>query len=337
MVDFAGYSMPVRYPQGLIEEHNWVRNSCGIFDVSHMGQAIFEGQNLNEIFSKLTPSNFEKVKEGVCKYTVLTNENGGIIDDLIITKISNERFFIVWNASTKHGNLKHVLTHFPTVKCSVLNRALIAIQGCKVFDVLGKIFPQVHEIGYMRALEFIHEKYGHVFLTRTGYTGEAGFEVSVAPDLATQLWAELLANGTVRPIGLGARDSLRLEVGYPLYGNDINMETNPISAGLSWVMSKNHTGFIGENNIVGVEIQQRRVGVLLKDKGVLRAGYELFSGSQKIGTLTSGGYSPALEQSIGQAYLSNEFQIGDSISVNIRGKLLNAIVHELSFVQTNPK
>ncbi len=338
MVEFAGYLMPVKYKQGLIDEHNWTRNSCGIFDVSHMGQVIFEGENLNDIFSQLTPSDFTKVKQSACKYTVLTNEDGGIIDDLIITKFSDNRFFVVWNASRKHIDLAHVLKHFPKISYQNLeSRALIAVQGPKVLDTLSPIFHEIAEIGYMTAREILHEKYGKVILSRTGYTGEKGFEISVENSLAPALWAELLANDAVRPIGLGARDSLRLEVGYPLYGNDLNEGTDPISAGLSWVMSKNHSGYTGFEKI-SQNNQVKRSGILLEDKGVLRAGYEVFNAKgEKISALTSGGYSPVLERSIGQAYLPINYEIGQEVFIEIRGKKLKAIVHSISFVTTNPR
>lgn len=338
MVEFAGYSMPVKYKQGLIEEHNWTRSSCGIFDVSHMGQVIFEGENLNEIFSKLTPSNFEKVKESVCKYTVLTNENGGIIDDLIVTKFAENRFFVVWNASRKNVDLAHLLQHFPKTQYQNLeNRALIAVQGPETFSVLSAIFPEISEIGYMTAKEISHAKYGNIVLSRTGYTGERGFEVSIDEQFASEFWALLLSNEKVRPIGLGARDSLRLEVGYPLYGNDLGEITNPISAGLSWVMSKNHTTYIGCEKI-SQEPSTKRFGILLEDKGVLRAGYEIFnSAGEKISTLTSGGYSPVLEKSIGQAYLPSNYELGQEVFVEIRGKKLKAVTHGISFVTTNPR
>lgn len=337
IVEFAGYAMPVKYSGDLIDEHLWVRSSCGMFDVSHMGQVVFEGENLADIFSKLTPSNFHKVKLGVCKYTVLTNESGGIIDDLIITKITETRYFVVWNASRKHENLQHVLAHFPSVKHDVLERSLVAVQGIKVFDVLSGIIPNIEELPYMHGLEFTHEKYGDIFLTRTGYTGEFGFEISTDAKFAVNLWNEILQNDAVKPIGLGARDSLRLEAGYPLYGNDINMQTTPIEAGLSWVISKNHSDFIGCDSILKSRPHTRRVGILLQERGILRAGYEIFDGEMPIGTLTSGGYSPILEKSIAQTYLPNIYDIGAEISVKIRGKLLKATVHELSFVKTNPK
>ena len=339
IVEFAGYEMPVRYSQGLIEEHLWVRRKCGLFDVSHMGQIIFRGNNLNQIFSQLTPSNFEKVKYGTCKYTVLTNTDGGIIDDLIITKFADDYFFIVWNASRKHVNLEHVLSIFPNVQNNVLeNRALIAVQGPETFSVLSSIFPEISGIDYMKAVEIQHKKYGNVILSRTGYTGEKGFEISLDGSLVKTLWNELLEDDRLRPVGLGARDTLRLEVGYPLYGNDIGMETNPISAGLSWVMSKEHGVYTGQNIISNSKQVVKRVGILLEDKGVLRAGYEIFDNKDnKISTLTSGGYSPILEKSIGQAYLPIQFEAGQEIFVNIRGKMLKAIVSNLSFVATNPK
>lgn len=339
IVPFAGYNMPISYNLGMIEEHLWVRNSCGIFDVSHMGQVIFEGENLSDIFLKLTPSNFHNVKLGSCKYTVLTNENAGIIDDLIITKITESRFFVVWNASRKHENLKHVLHYFPDIQHTILeDRALIAVQGSKTISVLSGIFPQIDAIQYMCGVELSHQKYGNIFLTRTGYTGEIGYEISVDSSLALQLWNEILDNKSVQPIGLGARDTLRLESGYPLYGNDIDTETDPISAGLSWVMSKDNTSYIGYNALVSKEKSLKRVGILLESGGILRHGYEIFDlQNNKIGVVTSGGYSPILQKSIGQAYLPINFQKDDNIMIGIRGKLIGAKVATLCFVKTNAK
>ena len=340
IVDFAGYLMPVRYKEGIIEEHLWVRNHCGIFDVSHMGQAMFYGENIQDILSNLTPTNFSQIKNGTCKYTVLLNEEGGIFDDLIITKISENEFFIIWNASRKHENLKYVLSHFPNVKYKILDKALIAVQGPKTFDVIQNIFPEIATLPYMKFMSVNSSKYGDIIITRTGYTGEKGIEISIENSHASSLWNELLHSDFVRPIGLGARDSLRLEVGYPLYGNDLDQETNPISAGISFIMTKSHTNYIGFKNIDDIVkngVAKRRVGMILKDRGVLRHGYKIFYNGVEIASLSSGGYSPVLEQSIGMAYLPTNIQYGDCIQVEIRGKMLDAHVASLPFLNTNPK
>jgi aminomethyltransferase len=341
MVDFAGYLMPVRYKEGIIEEHLWVRNNCGIFDVSHMGQIMFTGENITSIFSKLTPTDFSKIKDGTCKYTVLLNENGGIFDDLIVTKFSHNEFYVVWNASRKHENIKHLLSHFPNAVHKVMsNRALVAIQGPKTFDVLHAIFPQIAGLGYMKGMRFSCHKYGEVIVTRTGYTGEKGVEVSVDGLHAHALWKELMHNDFVRPIGLGARDSLRLEVGYPLYGNDLDLNTDPISAGVSFVMTKAHDDYLGVKKIQEVMengAQKKRVGIILQDRGVLRHGYKVFYNGSEVSDLSSGGYSPVLEKSIGMAYLPANIKVGDKVHIEIRGKMLDALVADFPFLTTDPR
>lgn len=340
IVDFAGYYMPVRYKEGIIEEHLWVRNHCGIFDVSHMGQVLFSGENIENIFSKLTPTDFSKIKNSTSKYTVLLDNKGGIFDDLIVTKLSDTEYFVVWNASRKEENLKHVLLHFPNVQYKIIENALIAVQGPKTFDVLHKIFPQISELGYMKGVLFECHKYGKVIITRTGYTGEKGVEVSVDPAHANTLWQELLHNDFVRAIGLGARDSLRLEVGYPLYGNDLDLTTDPISAGISFVMTKSHNGYLGERYIEDIlknGVKKQRMGILLNDRGVLRNGYKIFYHNQEVGVLSSGGYSPILEKSIGMAYLPADIKIGEKVCVEIRGKMLDAQIVSVPFLSTNPR
>lgn len=341
MVDFAGYNMPVRYKEGIIEEHLWTRNNCGIFDVSHMGQVIFTGENITQVFSKLTPTDFSKIKDHTCKYTVLLSENGGIFDDLIVTKFSHNEFFVVWNASRKHENMMHVLSHFPSTQHKILqNRGLIAVQGPRSGDVISRIFPESESLGYMKGIRFQSHKYGDIIITRTGYTGERGFEISIDGAHAHTLWNELLHNDLCRPVGLGARDSLRLEVGYPLYGNDLDLNTDPISAQLSFVMTKGHNGYLGYKRIDDILTSgptKRRSGIILQDRGVLRHGYKVFHKGREIGILTSGGHSPVLGKSIGLAYLPANLNIGENVQVEIRGKLLEAQIAELPFIVTQPR
>ena len=352
MLEFAGYDMPIQYKEGMLKEPLWVREGgVGIFDVSHMGQFFMTVKNSDQansiasFLSYITPSDFSNIKDGVAKYTVLVNENGGIIDDLIITKMSDEKFFIVLNAGCKEKDEKWILSHLPShlTLQPLTERSLIAIQGAKSQEILQKFLPKadLSILSYMNLIS-TEDKYGYnALVSRTGYTGEDGFEISVENKVAVNFWQELSSFAEVMPIGLGARDSLRLEMGYPLYGHDLNEETTPIEASLNWVVSKNSTNFIGKERLdkdKSLGINRKRVGIKILDKGIAREGAEVFFQDKKIGTLTSGGYSPTLKTSIGQAYLEKQFSyVGNDVKVMVRDKMLNAIVTEIPFIPARTK
>jgi len=248
MVEFSGYEMPVEYSLGMLKEHEWVRNDkVGLFDVSHMGQIIIEGPDSAEFLSKLTPSNFKIAKNNLAKYTVLTNETGGIIDDLIITRIADDKFFIVINAGCKEKDIAWIEKNLPPelTLTKLDNRSLIAIQGAKAEEILQNFIAKsnLSDLPYMNLGYFTLKNGNEVFISRTGYTGEDGFEVSIENSAAADFWLKLCQNEFVKPIGLGARDSLRLEMGYPLYGHDLNEDISPVEAGLSWVVSKTNNSF----------------------------------------------------------------------------------------------
>ena len=341
MVDFAGFDMPIQYKLGILKEHQWVRDgNVGLFDVSHMGQVIIEGENLAQFFAKITPSYFETAKNALAKYTVLTNEEGGIIDDLIITKLSDNKFFVVINAACKQKDLAWIKSHLPADAnlTQLDDRALIAVQGQKAQEVLQNLVNEnLEELPYMNMGNFTLKDGTEIFISRTGYTGEDGFEVSIENQKASDFWLELSKNDAVESIGLGARDTLRLEVGYPLYGNDLSDKTSPIEAALSWVVSKNNQNFIGCEKILAQKqngVAKKRVGIKLQGKGVIRQGMSIENEQgQEIGVLTSGGFSPVLKASIGQAYLEKEFAVNDNqVNVIIRGKKVAAKVQSFVFV-----
>lgn len=351
MVEFAGYNMPVQYQDGMLKEHEWVRSgNVGLFDVSHMGQIILEGPGLEEFFSYITPSSFLNAKDNGAKYTVLTNEKGGIIDDLIITKINDNKFFVVINAGCKEKDIAWIESKLPqNVTLTRLDdRSLIAVQGQKAEEILQKQIDgdDLANLPYMN-IGFYQLKNGaDIFISRTGYTGEDGFEVSIKNDQAADFWLDLCKNEFVKPIGLGARDSLRLEMGYPLYGHDLDENTTPIEATLGWVVSKTNDKFIGSDIILEQKanqknggISKKRVGIKLLEKGIAREGCDIFNqDGQKIGTLTSGGFSPDLKVSIGQAYLDiNYAKIDQEVLVAVRKKQLKAIVHSPTFVKAKTK
>ncbi len=345
MIEFAGYKMPIQYSLGLAKEHLWVRSSAGLFDVSHMGQAILEGEGAADFLSVITPSPFAKTPVGNAKYTVLTNENGGIIDDLIITRIAEEKFFLVFNAARKNIDEQWLKKHMPAkLQLTMLkDRALMALQGRKAEAVLSRYIAEPLSDQEYMSLRVAHLHNGEeIFVSRLGYTGEDGFEISIAGDKAIELWDKLIQCPEVEPIGLGARNSLRLEMGYPLYGHDLNEQTSPIEANLSWVVSKKNTNFMGANRILQEREQGPnilRVGVMLTDKGIAREGAPILNkNGEKIGTLTSGGLSPSLNKAIGQGYVDINYSHNNTeILVQVRNKKLAATVTNLSFIEARTK
>lgn len=340
MGEFAGYDMPLFYDEGVKAEHLWTRSKAGLFDVSHMGQILIEGPEAMALLHTLTPSTYTDTKPNVAKYTVLTNKDGGIIDDLIVTKLSDTSFFAVINAGCKDKDIKWIEENLPeTVELTYLkDRALIALQGPSAEKVLHEtLYLDILQLGYMRMVQI-----DELFISRLGYTGEDGFEISVPAEYAPALWDRLLENKDVKPIGLAARDSLRLEMGYCLYGHDINEKTSPIEADIGWVIGKDADSFIGSERILKDRdegTQKKRVGIKLLDKGVAREGAEIYSDEEeRIGVLTSGGFSPSLEASIGQGYIDSGYtKVGTNIYIDVRGRKLKAEIASMPFMAPNVK
>ena len=331
MGEFAGYDMPLYYDLGVLKEHLWVRESAGLFDVSHMGQVSLKGEGTRAFLESLTPSVFEKLGINRTKYTVLLNDAGGIVDDLMVTKTSDEEFHLVINAGCKDKDIAHIKSRLPeTVEFTHFDDwALIALQGPQSESVMRDAMGiDLADVPYM-GLWF---KDYNMFVSRLGYTGEDGFEISVPNDKAEELWNKLLSDERVKPIGLAARDSLRLEMGYCLYGHDIDDTTSPLDADLGWVMSK-----AAKENAPAPT--RKRVGVMLMDKGVAREGAGILNkDGEKIGELTSGGFSPTLQKSIGQAYVPTEYAaIGAEILVDVRGRKIPAVIAKMPFVESRTK
>lgn len=342
---FAGYDMPIQYPLGVIKEHEWVRTNAGLFDVSHMGQALVSGKSAAEFFSTITPSSFLKTPNGRAKYTVLTNEKGGIIDDLIITRLEEDSFFVVFNAARKSVDIAWMQQHLPA-DCTfeaLDDRALIALQGDAAESVLQAYIPhdQLSELPYMTILATALEDGTSIFVSRLGYTGEDGFEISIPGDKAEAFWDSIASHEKVEPIGLAARDSLRLEMGYPLYGHDLNEEISPIEANLGWVVPKTHSGFIGADRILPEKengVKRKRYGIKLVERGIAREGAAILDkdGNHEIGTITSGGFSPSLKAAIGQGYIDTSYaDTNNEVCIEVRGKKIQATIEPLSFI--NPK
>lgn len=339
LVPFAGYQMPLYYDLGIIKEHMWVRNSCGIFDVSHMGQLFITGNYVSKLLSIITPSDFSKQKQFYSKYTTLLSSKCTIIDDLIATKIDDNKFFLVINASRKVEDLNLINSFLTSYNCKidVLDKSLIAIQGPKAETVLSSILDiSLKKLQYMQlqTASYLNEE---IFISRTGYTGEDGFEISISNDNAPSLWKKLIDNKAVKPIGLGARDTLRLEMGYPLYGHDLTENINLGESSLKWIITSNEN-YSGKKHYNSIP-KRKRVGIKLLDKGIAREGMEIYNmDNGKIGILTSSGYSPTLQLSIGQGYVdSKDAIIGNKVLINIRGKQKEAEITKMSFLPPKTK
>lgn len=342
---FAGYDMPLYYAEGVIKEHEWVRSHAGLFDVSHMGQIVLRGSATAEFLEKMTPSAFQSMVPGRARYTVLTNQNGGIVDDLIITRLDDETFFAVINAGCKEKDIAWIQDHLPgNVRLEhFTDRILLALQGPDSERVLNAALSiDASDQPYMWLKEARLPDGTPIYVSRLGYTGEDGFELSIPEDKAAEAWRTLLAHSSVKPVGLAARDGLRLEMGYPLYGHDIDDRTSPVEAGLQWVIGKTNKTFIGHERILS-ELEngasKHRVGVKLLDKGIAREGAKMLStDGDFLGFFTSGGYSPVLQASIGMGYIEGATPAnGSKISVEVRGKTIAAEICDMPFMAAKTK
>lgn len=344
MTPFAGYDMPLHYAAGILQEHLHVRSQCGVFDVSHMGVCMLKGDAAAENLSRLTPTDFVAKPNFSCTYTVLTNNQGGIVDDLIVTKLSPNEFYVVINAGTKDKDLAWLKENLHGNVTLQVNRnpGLLAIQGPQAAAVLQATILSHENLSTLKFMTARHVKLmGYdCILTRTGYTGEDGFELLCPPEprACVAVWEALLRHPDVLPCGLGCRDSLRLEVGFPLYGHDLNDVTTPVEANLSWVITKGHQGYIGDKVILeqlNNGPKQKRVGIKLLERGVVREGAEVLNTKgEVIGQLCSGGFSPTLKESIAMAYLPTAYtKLGTEVSIDLRGKPLKATVTSFNFIK----
>ncbi len=334
-VNFAGFELPILYKDsGIIKEHLSVRESCGIFDVSHMGQGIITGEKCEDFLSFITPTNFRNTEIGKAKYTVLLNEKANIIDDLIFYKLDNNKFLVIFNAARKDVDVDWISSKSLGFNCDfkfLAEQQLIALQGPKSQEVINNILDiNLADLPFMSAKEIPYNG-ENIYISRSGYTGEDGFEISTSSKNIKIIWNKILEQG-VNPIGLGARDSLRMEMGFPLYGSDLSEKINIGNSNLKWIISSNDN-FIGKDQIDN-EPNSKRLAIKLDDKGILREKMDLYSEDQKtkIGSTTSGCFSPSLNYSIGQAYINIEYaKINTEIYVDIRGKLKKARIVSLNF------
>ncbi len=339
MVPFAGYAMPVQYPAGIIAEHNWTRTSAALFDVSHMGQATLLGQGAAAALERLVPGDIAALKPFRQRYTLLTTEAGTIIDDLMVAMLP-EALFLVLNASRKAVDLAHIAAALPAgvTLAPMPDRALLALQGPRAAAVMARLAPEVAALPFMGVTETRLAGQTCV-VSRSGYTGEDGFEISVAAEAAEALARVLLAAPEVAPAGLGARDSLRLEAGLCLWGNDIDETTNAIEAGLAWTIGKRRRAnwdFAGGpalRDILAAGPARQRVGILPEGRAPARAGTEILADGRKIGAVTSGGFGPTLGAPLAMGYVdAAHAEIGTTMTLSVRGQALPARVAAMPFV-----
>ncbi len=344
IVDFAGWDMPVQYPMGVMAEHTQCRERAALFDVSHMGQVELRGEGAAEKLEKLVPSSMTALKEGKARYTFFTNPQGGIMDDLIVSN-AGDHLFVVVNASMRGQDIPHMRDNLDGIEVIELtDRALVAVQGPRAEDVVGELCPAVRDMTFMETI-VVGIMGAECRVSRLGYTGEDGYEISIPEDRAVEISRAFLAHESCEPAGLGARDSLRLEAGLCLYGNDIDNTTSPVEASLLWAIQKRRReegGFPGADRILG-EIangaDRKLVGIRPEGRAPARQGVEVqcLEGNA-IGSITSGGFGPTVGGPVAMGYVSRSHgDPGEKVNLIIRGKPHLAEIVELPFVKQNYK
>ena len=346
MVPFAGYEMPIQY-EGILAEHEWTRTHAGLFDVSHMGQLEISGDNAVAAIEAVLPIDLSTLKPGRQRYSLLLDDNGGVLDDLMVTNAAHH-FYLVVNGATKWDDIAHLREHLPddVTLTHLADDALLALQGPEAAQALARLdlqpmndgWPRTDEMTFMDAAPFAWNGVP-LRVSRSGYTGEDGYEISVPADHAAALADALCAQPEVKPIGLGARDSLRLEAGLPLYGHDMSPETSPVEAGLTFGINKRRKaegGFPGADRIqreLAEGTSRKWVGLALKGRMAAREGADVFACDNKVGTVTSGGFSPTLGHPIAMAYIDSAHAAhGTELEIEVRGKRLPARVVPTPFV-----
>lgn len=339
MVNFAGWRMPLQYPTGIMGEHRQCREQVALFDVSHMGQLLLQGPSSDALLETLVPADITNLRDGACRYTFLTNESGGILDDLIITR-TGDSFYIVVNASMCAQDIAHLQTHLSGQSLIHLDdQSLLAIQGPCASEVLQTLCSDAQDLTFMSSMETTIRGIT-CRVSRLGYTGEDGFELSMANEHADVIARLLLADKRCAPVGLGARDSLRLEAGLCLYGNDIDQNTSPVEAGLQWAIPKRRRvsgGFPGDEIIMRqleVGTDRMRVGIQVDGKVPARQGTLVCDlAGQEVGSITSGCFGPTANAPVAMGYVAAALaQPGTQLILTIRGKQHPATVSKLPFV-----
>lgn len=350
MVPFAGYTMPVQYPTGILTEHTWTREEAGLFDVSHMGQAMLEAADgshatVAAALEALVPADILNMAPGQQRYTQLLNAEGGILDDLMVTRsidaADDGYLFLVVNAARKAEDYAHIEARLPSRVAlkPIDDRGLIAIQGPKAASVVADHVPGAADMAFMTGRPGAFD--GHdIHLSRSGYTGEDGYELSVPVAAIGVIWDALIADRRIKPIGLGARDSLRLEAGLCLYGHDIDESTSPVEAGLLWSIQKRRReegGFPGAERIqreIAEGAPRRLVGIKVEGRAPVREGAAIFKDGETVGTVTSGGFGPTVEGPVAIGYVvAAAKEPATTLEIELRGRTVSAEVVKLPFVK----
>ncbi len=338
MVAFAGYHMPIQY-EGIMAEHAWTRESAGLFDVSHMGQLILSGDGVADALEAIVPGDISALKEGRMRYSLLLDDDGGILDDLMITCAPTGLYLVV-NGAVKWDDIGYLRESLPdNITINHLeDRALLALQGPKAADALNRVVPGVDALFFMEAGSFL---WGDepLWVSRSGYTGEDGFEISVPAEHVMRIAEMLCAQPEVKPIGLGARDSLRLEAGLPLYGHDLDPAINPVQGDLAFAISKRRRadgGFAGADHILGVlanGADKKRVGFAVDGRMPVREGAPIFAGTQQVGVITSGGFAPTVGAPIAMGFVATSHSSpGTALEAEVRGKRVGLTLTAMPFV-----
>ena len=349
MVEFGGWEMPVQY-SGIIDEHNTVRNFAGLFDVSHMGQVFVSGNDALTFLQKIVPQDISNLSVGKAVYCQLTRDNGGIVDDLIVYNLGDSLYLIIVNAANIEKDFAWFIENSKDLDVLIQNKSsdysMLALQGqnaCKILEKSGFNISDLPKFFSIIKTVLLGKS---VFLSRTGYTGEDGFEIILKNDDVSEIWDLLLEYGQefcIKPIGLGARDTLRLEAALMLYGNDLDDETTPVEAGLSWSIPKSkiddYHGKVVIKKQLEVGVAKKLIGFVMTERAIPRHGYEIYYKNNKVGIVTSGGYSPTMDKNIGMGYVDTKMGIGvdSDIQIMVRNKLYNAKVIKRPFVQKRYK
>ncbi len=340
MVDFAGFMMPVKYTS-IIDEHLNVRKHCGLFDVSHMGQIKILGKDAKSFLQYLIANNVDKLRIGQVIYSPLLNETGGVVDDILIYMLNETEFLLVVNASNIEKDFTWIQTHLSSTYENVsidnmsMNYSMIALQGPDSEKLMKKTGFELADLSYYEFKE-IYYKDEKIIISRTGYTGEVGFEIILENSLAESFWIMLLNEGkefNLKPVGLGARDSLRLEVCFPLYGHELQDDVLAIESGVSWAIDMNKESFIGREALVNTRSNYKLIAFEMVERGIPRAGYDVCQGDNSVGKVTSGSFLPSLKKNMGLALVRKEqTEIDSEIFINIRSKYVKAKIVKKPFL-----
>ncbi len=341
MVDFAGYRMPIQYT-GIIEEHNAVRSGVGLFDLSHMGEFVVVGEGASAFLQRMTTNDVSQIEIGQAQYTAVCNERAGILDDCVVYRFE-DRYLLIVNASNIEKDFNWFESHLAD-DVSLTDRSddysLVAVQGPRSRELLLMAADEEREISSLQFYRHCNATIGgvEVICARTGYTGELGYELYIEGEGADRVWTALSEQEVdfeVKPVGLGARDTLRMEMKYCLYGNDIDEGTNPLEANLGWITKLDNNDFIGKDALVEIKsngVERKLVGFEISGRGIARHGYEVLANGTVVGDVTSGTHSPSLGKSIGMAYVESHCAaIGQELTINSRGRQLEATVVKTPF------